>query len=160
MRIQLNHVRPTPLIPDGMDPQSNIWNSSYRFESGQKYLVKAPSGKGKSTFIHLLYGIRKDFEGQIQLQDQDSKTFDAKHWAKLRRQSLSIVFQDLRLFPQLSAWDNIQLNAQLHPHKSEAEIRDMAALLGVDSLLAQQASTLSYGQQQRIALIRSLCQPF
>ena len=158
--IALNHVRPQPLIPNGIDPNSEIWDCECTFEKGKKYLVRAPSGKGKSTFIHLIYGIRQDYEGTLHLEKQDIRQKSNEEWSAIRRDQFSIVFQDLRLFPQLSAFENIQLNAQLNPNTSDEQIREMAKTLGVSHLLDQKASTLSYGQQQRMAIIRALSQPF
>lgn len=158
--IQLENVKPIPLLPNGIDSNSNIWACNCRFEKGKKYLIKAPSGKGKSTFIHLLYGLRQDYEGALIFAKEDVRNHPHDTWSAIRREQLSIVFQDLRLFPQLTALENIQLKAHLSDYKDDEAIQKMAKILGIDNLLDQKAATLSYGQQQRVAIIRALCQPF
>jgi len=158
--ITIQHIEPIPLLPDEISAESNIWRSNQEFIHGKRYLVIAPSGKGKSTFLHILYGLRSDFNGTVLHEGKDSKSFSLDVWADLRQESLSLVFQDLRLFPDLTALENILLQQQLHPKIDEQQIRGMAERLGVEGLLDRKASTLSYGQQQRMALIRSLARPF
>ena len=85
----------------------------------------------------------------------------ADELAILRQQNISIIFQDLRLFPNLSARENIELKRVLQKPMYESNIIDeMAEQLGIASILNQKASMCSYGEQQRIAIIRSLMQPF
>ena len=120
----------------------------------------APSGKGKSTLLHIIYGLRDDFEGNLMIDEKPVANFQNDDWSELRQQQLSIIFQDLRLFPELTAMENIQLKANLKNYKTLEEIHQMAVQLGVETLLEKTAKTLSYGQRQRIAIIRALCQPF
>lgn len=160
--IQLIDIQPIPLIEttNGINPNSQTFATKCAFEKGQKYLVIAPSGKGKSTLLHIIYGLREDYEGMISFDGKNLKELTPDEWATFRQERLSIVFQDLRLFPNLTALENIMLKSELKDFKSETEIRVMATQLGVDSLLDKAAGTLSYGQRQRIAIIRALCQPF
>lgn len=158
--IELNNIVPAPLASLGLNPNSEVFDTAWRLEKGQYFLVKAPSGKGKSTLLHILYGLRKDFSGSLQLEGNNSEGFSAELWADWRQSKLSIVFQDLRLFEELTAFENIWLKAQLQGSKSEVEIRAMAQRLGIEELLEKPVRTLSYGQRQRVAIIRALCQPF
>ena len=157
---QLQQVLPTPLKEQKRIHESNIWETDCRLEKGKKYLVTAPSGKGKSTFLHILYGLRKDYVGTVELDAKKLSELTINAWADLRKDNLAIVFQDLRLFPKLSAMDNILIKANLHSLKTEEDILIMAQQLGIDHLLNQNCATLSYGQRQRVAIIRALCQPF
>jgi putative ABC transport system ATP-binding protein len=85
----------------------------------------------------------------------------ADELALLRQQNISIIFQDLRLFPNLTARENIELNRVLQQPLYESNVIDtMAEQLGIASILNQKASLCSYGEQQRIAIIRALMQPF
>lgn len=160
MQYTLNDILPNPLKEQKRAHKSDIWETDCIIEKEKKYLVTAPSGKGKSTFLHILYGLRKDYSGSAKLDDKAVNALSKNEWANLRKDHLSIVFQDLRLFPKLSALDNILLKNQLNSTKTEAEIKEMASQLGIDHLLGQSCGTLSYGQRQRVAIIRALCQPF
>ncbi|MEM6316884.1 MAG: ATP-binding cassette domain-containing protein [Bacteroidota bacterium] len=160
MYYSLQNILPYPLREQPRTHTSDIWETNCTLEKGKKYLISAPSGKGKSTFLHILYGLRKDFSGAVELNEQPINSFSVEKWADLRKDNLAIVFQDLRLFPKLSAMENIQLKARLHGTQSESDIQVMAKRLDVQQLLNQRCDTLSYGQRQRIAIIRALCQPF
>lgn len=81
-------------------------------------------------------------------------------WSKIRQEQVSVIFQDLRLFGQLSARENLRLKNQLSNHLTEAEILKMCQQLEMEHLLDKPCGILSYGQKQRIAIIRALCQPF
>jgi len=160
--IHLNKIKPIPLIetPGGIAPNSQTFGQQLTFDKGKKYLVIAPSGKGKSTLLHIIYGLRNDFEGSLMIDEKPVENFKFDDWSLIRQERLSIIFQDLRLFPNLTALENIQLKSALKGFKTETEMQEMAVRLGVEQLLHKKADTLSYGQRQRIAIIRSLCQPF
>lgn len=159
--ITLSQVIPHPMSDAGLNPASDIFGVERTFNKEKRYLVTAPSGKGKSTLLHIIYGLRKDFNGKVKLLDKDLLAYKPNDWAELRQSGISIIFQDLRLFSPLSAIDNIRLKSNLAPGLAdENRIQEMAALLGMTPFLLQKSETLSYGQRQRIAIIRALCQPF
>ncbi|HEY6160767.1 MAG TPA: ATP-binding cassette domain-containing protein [Bacteroidia bacterium] len=159
MRISLSQV--VPLVQPELAGKANCaWGSETQLDSGSFYLVKAPSGTGKSTLISYLYGTRNDFRGRISIDGNDYKTISLKQWSVLRQQKLSVVFQDMRLFPQLTALENIQLKNQLTSNKSVEEIKSFPAQLGIENKLGSLCAHLSLGQQQRVAILRALCQPF
>lgn len=160
--IQLTDIQPIPLkeMIDGISPDSDTFGTECHFEKGKSYLVKAPSGRGKSTLLHIIYGLRSDFTGAVSFDGKNVKDFGPDEWADYRREKFSIIFQDLRLFPNLTAFENILLKSDLKNFKTETEIREMAKQLGIENLLNQKAGTLSYGQRQRVAIIRALSQPF
>ena len=158
--IKLLDIKPLPLLENGIAPTSMIYGTSVFFERGKNYLVKAASGKGKSTFLHIMYGLRNDFEGEVMIEEKNIKNMLMNDWADVRQKKMSIVFQDLRLFLSLTAWENIILKRDLTDTPSVNDAKMMAEALGVTAVLNQKAETLSYGQRQRIAIIRALCQPF
>lgn len=160
MKYTLQSLLPAPLKDRNTTHTSQIWETDTVFEKGKHYLILAPSGKGKSTFLHILYGLRQDYKGRVSINDKVLKTFTPEELSDLRKNQLSIVFQDLRLFPDLSALDNILLKASLTSTYDTSQIEQMAARLGIADLLGQSCGTLSYGQQQRVAIIRALVQPF
>lgn len=158
----LDQVVPIPLYDQLGDSQ--VWNTQCTLEVGTSYFIEAPSGKGKTTLQHILYGLRKDYRGTVRLQALGQtlmlKETSLDQWAEIRQRELSVVFQDLRLFLDQSALDNILLKNRLTDHQTEEAIRAMAAHLEVDGLLDKKCGELSYGQRQRMAIIRALCQPF
>ena len=128
--------------------------SSVRFERGRKYMVCARSGHGKTSLLNFIYGSNTHYEGTIDFHEERLDTLE------LRRHRLSYLFQDLRLFPELTALENVQIKNSLTGFKSAAQIEAM-----LDSVLApekkhQPVTTLSLGQRQRVAAVRVLCQPF
>lgn len=159
MQIVLDHITPTPLV-GVFSADTEVWDKKVELTPGQSYLVLAPSGTGKSTLLLSIYGIRKDYTGQVLLDNKSTSNFGLDEWANVRQTGLSIVFQDLRLFPHLTAMENIMLKADLTKDCDEKEVKRMAESLGVGKLLDRESGTLSYGEQQRMAIIRSLSQPF
>ena len=123
-------------------------------------MIKAASGSGKSSFFNFLFGLNDKYSGTILFDGTEISSYTETDWTTIRRKKISIVFQGLRLFPELTALENIQLKNKLTNYKTEAEILTYMKLLNVAELADKKAETLSYGQQQRIAIIRALCQPF
>ncbi len=149
------------IVPDYFTPASSeVWSKNFEFQPNSKYLVKAVSGSGKSSLFNFMYGLNNRYSGSILFNDTSISSFTDTDWTTIRKQQIAIVFQGLKLFPELTALENIQLKNTLTNHKTETEILEMMSQLEVDQLKNKKAETLSYGQQQRIAIIRALCQPF
>jgi ABC-type lipoprotein export system ATPase subunit len=169
--IELKKVIPFPLLENGLNPRSEVFNTegSY-FEKQKNYLVSAPSGKGKSTLIHAVYGLRNDYEGTIFVEGKNIRTHAIDDWADIRQKKMAIVFQDLRLFLHLTARENIELKRQLTAEKTDPsvsstiptaiDLENWSKRLGIAGYLDKTAATLSYGQRQRVAILRALAQPF
>lgn len=139
---------------------SELWHHDLRFERGRHYLVEAASGTGKSSLCSYLYGYRDDYQGLILFDEENIRQFTTNQWTDLRRRHLSLLFQELRIFPELTVLENIRLKNRLTGHKTEKEIKQMIEALGLTDKLHERMLTLSYGQQQRVAFVRALCQPF
>ncbi len=159
MQIQLQQLVPTFIEAEKIS-NSEIWNSNVVFNAGEKIQIVAPSGSGKTSLIHFLYGLRKDFNGKILYNSTSISNFDAEKFAAYRQQNISIVFQDLRLFAEHTVMQNLDIKRQLNPFHTESKIAAMAKRLGIENKLNKPCKTCSYGEQQRIAIIRSLQQPF
>lgn len=161
MQIQLQQLVPIPLKDKFLHRTSDVWNTNVVCNDGEWVKIKAPSGTGKTTFVHMLYKLRNDYEGTVLWNNKNLKQINGDALAQLRQQEISIIFQDMRLFPHLTARENIELNRVLQqPFYEAGKIDEMAALLGIQHILQQRAGMCSYGEQQRIAIIRSLIQPF
>ena len=159
MTISFHNVTPAPLA-GVIDLKTGIWEKHCLFLQGQRYKILAPSGKGKSTFIHYIYGLRDDYAGEVRFNDQVTKMMSADEWAELRQAQISIVYQDLRLFLNLTALQNLTVKSALYKDVPEEKILSMADRVQVKGLLHKKCSTLSYGERQRVAIIRGLLQPF
>lgn len=158
MNIHFGKVIPDPL-KDSLSG-ATFWGTDYQFENGATYLVNAPSGKGKSTLLSYIYGLRRDYNGKVMFDAKDVSVFTSDQWANCRKLNLSMMFQDLRLFDDLTALENIKIKAALNGQYQLKEIESLAEELGVAFLLNKKVKLMSMGQQQRIAFIRCLVQPF
>lgn len=161
MNIRLQNIVPTPLKSKILAKQKDIWNREISFTKNEQVKIVAPSGTGKTTLMHILYNIRNDYEGNIFYNANNVKAIDSNSLATIRQQQLSIIFQDLRLFQQLTAKENIELKRTMtKPFYPTEKIDEMAQQLNITHILDQQTYKCSYGEQQRIAIIRALIQPF
>ena len=159
-RIILKQVLPHVFSESGDVLDSVGWKKDVTLERGQVYLIEAASGTGKSSFCSYLYGYRDDYSGQIYFDDQDIRRLSVSRWIDLRRHSLSLLFQELRLFPELTAWENVMIKNNLTGYKNDKEIEAFFEQLGIADKKNSLVGKMSFGQQQRVAFIRALCQPF
>ena len=140
---------------------SEVLCSNVEFRKGSSYLIEAGSGRGKSSFCAFLCGLRNDYTGTICLGDRILKGGDryASFFVSARKKSIAVMFQDYRLFPELTAVENVMLKSQLTGYCSESEVRAMLTRLGLAGHIDRPCATLSLGQQQRVAFVRALAQP-
>jgi ABC-type lipoprotein export system ATPase subunit len=159
MQITLQQLCPVFLEKEKV-AQSELWNKDLLFSKGESVQLVAPSGSGKTSFIHFLYALRNDYSGGILFNNKDINGYNPEEIALYRSSQVSIVFQDLRLFADHSAAENIAIKKILNPYPAALSIDEMAKRLGITTKLNQLSSICSYGEQQRIAIIRALQQPF
>ena len=157
--ITLTNVVPE-IFAERKELKSDIWLQDTSFEQGKKYLIEADSGTGKSSLCSFIYGLRGDYRGTIELNDHDISKFSTSKWCDIRQQTISILFQDLRLFGELTAMENIQIKHRLNKIHNKRVIDAWFEALGIADKRNTRIDHMSYGQQQRVALIRALCQPF
>ncbi len=142
--------------PGGAAPV--VKNASYAFESGKLYAVVGPSGSGKSTLLSMLAGLDMPGEGDVVLGEDNLKSLDLD---KYRREGVSIIFQAFCLLPVLTVRENVCLPMEMQGiPENEARIRAAEALVKVgieESKHKRFPSALSGGEQQRVAIARSLC---
>jgi ABC-type lipoprotein export system ATPase subunit len=159
MKIEFKDIMPEPLASFPHGPQS-IWGTSFALNPGERILLNASSGKGKSTFTFITFGLRDDYSGSIQFDGKDIRNLNLDEWTTIRQSKISVIFQDLQLFPTYTVRENLLLKHQLNSVWSEDEIRDLLERLGIGNKWDQRCGILSQGQQQRVAIIRALLQPF
>ena len=160
MILKTEQLIPIPLREKLSSGTSEIWHQNLSFPSGKYIGLQAPSGTGKTTLIHCLYGIRKDYDGKVFWDEKELRSYSPEELSLLRSQKVSVIFQDMRLFPELSAWENLQLKRTLSDTVAEKEMEEWMHRLGIGDKKNALGKTLSYGEQQRLAIIRSLLQPF
>jgi len=151
---------PPPRFSGPNSGSSDVWHQDLFFRKGEMYLIEAASGTGKSSLCSYIYGYRNDYQGIINFDETNIKAYSVKQWVDLRKHSLSMLFQDLRIFTELSALENVQLKNNLTGCKKKKEILSFFEQLGIADKINVKAGKLSFGQQQRVAFIRALCQPF
>ena len=156
--ISLNNILPSFLSDTRV--VSEIWGKNIVFAKGENVLVSAVSGAGKSSLLSYMFGERCDFSGTVAYDEQDLEKVKAKHWSAIRSRHISYVFQGLRLFSELTALENILVKNRLTKQKTIEEIDAMLDAVGLSDKKQEKAARLSFGQQQRVAIIRALCQPF
>tara|TARA_Y100001968_G_C19364511_1_gene721723 strand:- start:426 stop:1055 length:630 start_codon:yes stop_codon:yes gene_type:complete len=155
MKISINQIKPKYMSESELSGSDIYLQDDLVFESGKKYLIKSNSGNGKSSFLNFIFQSNLNFTGSIKYLNINNDNL-----IYLRRNKLSYVFQDFKLFPELNIIENLRLKNNLTEYKSDQELLDLIEKVDLinkkDSLIRE----LSLGQRQRVAIIRSLCQPF
>ncbi|MEO5564208.1 MAG: ATP-binding cassette domain-containing protein [Chitinophagaceae bacterium] len=159
MQLRIQHLLPV-YFEEERKNSSEIWGKDLVFAKEEMVKIVAPSGSGKTSLVHFMYGMRKDYNGVISYGEKDIKKFEVEDFAKYRKDHISVVFQDLRLFPEQTVWENLDIKRQLNPFHPAEKIKEMAERLGIGNKLQSKARICSYGEQQRVSIIRSLLQPF
>ncbi|MGE3623125.1 MAG: cell division ATP-binding protein FtsE [Bdellovibrionales bacterium] len=131
---------------------------SFQLAEGGFYFLTGPSGAGKSTLLRLVYGAVRPTSGAVYLFGKNIAGLTRSQMAKTRRQ-LGVVFQDFRLIPYLTAFENAALPLRLagvpedHIRKHTTELLEW---VGLGDKLNMLPAGLSGGEQQRIAIARAV----
>lgn len=157
MQINLQTICPVPMQSSVADSQ--VWNTPVQINHGERIQINAPSGRGKTSLVHFLAGIRNDYLGIIRFDEQDAAQLKLTQWCAIRRERISMVFQDLRLFPDLTVMDNLLLKTALTKTNDETDAQRKLDQLGLVGFEQRLTKTLSQGEQQRVAIARALLQP-
>lgn len=132
-------------------------NINYEFNEGKVYAIKGKSGSGKTTLLSLLSGLETNYEGNITYNGKDLKKQDLD---KYRSSDIGIIFQSYNLLPHLTAMENIILSLDISnvevANKSETAIELMKSVGLKESQKDRRVLKLSGGEQQRVAIARSL----
>ncbi|WP_109807883.1 cell division ATP-binding protein FtsE [Sphingosinithalassobacter portus] len=141
----------------GTGPET-LSDVSFSLRSGAFYFVTGASGAGKTSLLKLLYLAQRPTRGVVRLFGEDTVTLPRKRLPGFRRR-IGVVFQDFRLVPHLSSYDNIALPlrvAGIPESDIEAPVREMLAWVGLTDRGKAKPLTLSGGEQQRIAIARAV----
>lgn len=138
----------------------SVWGKEWEWCSPQMVLLYAVSGKGKSSFVDFLTGVRSDYKGDVLFDSKSIQDFKMDDWSEIRAQKLAVVYQDLQLFDDLTVIENILIKNELTNHFTKDKIEYYIQKVGLTNQQNQACKTLSFGQKQRVAIIRALTQPF
>ena len=121
---------------------------------GEFVSIVGPSGSGKTTLLNLLGGIDRPTTGAVSFQGRDLALADRAALTRYRREHVGFVFQFFNLVPNLTAWENVQIAADIceHPESTDAMLERVGLADRADHFPAQ----LSGGEQQRVAIARAL----
>ncbi|MCB0700452.1 MAG: ATP-binding cassette domain-containing protein [Chitinophagaceae bacterium] len=160
MRLSIHRLIPHRLKEKVNALNSWVWDQELTFNQGEQILIQAPSGAGKTLLMNMLYGMDKDYDGEVHWSVYNMKKTDAVQLSKLRAVSIAMVFQDLKLFSDLTVKENIELKRSITDSVTEYETEKWLEKLGLKREMDTELGTLSYGEQQRVAIVRALAQPF
>lgn len=150
-----------PKVFEQAEPrESDVWLTDLELRRGSVTIIAAESGTGKSSLCAYIYGNRRDFLGDILFDGRDVREIAIPEWQEIRRRHLAYLPQELSLFPELTALQNIELKNSLTGHAPKEQIEEWLHELGIDSRAHFPVGKMSIGQQQRVGIIRSICQPF
>jgi putative ABC transport system ATP-binding protein len=130
-----------------------------RIEPGEYVAVVGPSGSGKTTLLSMLGGMLSPTIGEVRLNDVSLYDQPVAERARLRRELMGFVFQTFNLVPYLTALENVQVPLSLAGQSGSAQRDRAAAMLeqfGLADRLHHKPAEMSVGQQQRVALARTL----
>ena len=131
---------------------------SFTLYPGSFYFLTGASGAGKTSLLKLIYLAQRPSRGMIRLFGTDAITLPREHLPAMRRR-LGVVFQDFRLVPHLSAFDNVALPLRLAGVSEKEVIQPVADMLdwvGLADRMHARPATLSGGEQQRVAIARAV----
>ncbi|MCT3231019.1 ABC transporter ATP-binding protein [Lactiplantibacillus plantarum] len=126
-------------------------------KTGEFLSVIGPSGSGKTTLLNCLSGLVKPTSGEFYIDGQCIQSLSAQKLAQLRRTTISTIFQSYNLLPALNVLDNVILPLRLnHQRISKVNVETLLGDLNFKASLSQFPSQLSGGEQQKVAIARTL----
>lgn len=132
-------------------------NVNFEMEKGDLVAIIGDSGSGKSTLLHLLAGVDTPTSGDIFIQDKNITKFNKDEMTIFRRRNIGVVYQFFNLIPNINVRKNILLPLLLDNKKADDEyLKEILSILGIEGKLDRYPKQLSGGEQQRVAIARSL----
>jgi len=133
-------------------------NISFEIESGEFVFIVGPSGAGKSTLIKLLLKEEEPTSGSIVINKKDITKLKKREIPYLRR-SMGVVFQDFRLLPNKTVFENVAFAMEIvgaHPKEIRRKVPMVLSLVGLSDKADKYPRQLSGGEQQRVSLARAI----
>jgi ABC-type lipoprotein export system ATPase subunit len=130
-----------------------------RIEPGEFVALRGRSGSGKTTLLNILIGLDNPTQGRVIILGEDLARLSETERARLRRESIGMMFQNAHLFPSLTAQENIEVPlrlARLDPTQRTQKSKRALEMVGLGPRAHHRGLELSGGEQQRVALARAL----
>ncbi|MDW7747986.1 ABC transporter ATP-binding protein [Halomonas sp.] len=152
--LEFRQVHKAYATPQG--PLEVLAGVDLTLDAGESLALMGESGSGKSTLLHLAAGLDLPDRGQVRVAGRAISSLGEAGRARLRRETLGLVFQQFHLVPSLSVLDNLRLQARLAGREDSAWTAELVERLGLAGLARRYPEQLSGGQQQRLAIGRAL----
>jgi putative ABC transport system ATP-binding protein len=149
----------TKIYGSGATAVTALDHVSLSIDPGEFVAIMGPSGCGKSTLLHLIGGLDKASEGNVQIDGQNLNDLDDDKLTEIRRRKMGFIFQFYNLIPVLDAVENASLPVTLDgmkPAEARAKAVEWLTRFGLADRLSNRPDQLSGGQQQRVAVARAL----
>src|SRR5438105_4197538 len=148
----------TKNLPLGREKLEILKGISFQIRSGEFISIVGPSGSGKSTLLGIIAGLDNPTSGQVLIDGIDITRMSEGKLAEVRNNKIGMVFQAFNLIPTLTAQENVEVPLYVGKHKGmpSARAKELLALVGLSHRLGHKPNQLSGGEQQRVAIARSL----
>ena len=148
----------TKSLPLGRERIDILKGISFSITSGEFVSIVGPSGSGKSTLLGIIAGLDNPTTGQVLIDGVDITRMSEGKLAVVRNSKIGMVFQAFNLIPTLTAQENVEIPLYVGKHKGSpsARAQELLALVGLSHRLDHRPNQLSGGEQQRVAIARSL----
>src|SRR5450631_1854374 len=148
----------TKSLPLGRERIDILKGISFQIMSGEFVSIIGPSGSGKSTLLGIIAGLDNPTTGQVLIDGIDITRMTEGKLAAVRNGKIGMVFQAYNLIPTLTAQENVEVPLYVGKHKGtpSARARELLTLVGLSHRLKHRPNQLSGGEQQRVAIARSL----
>ena len=137
-----------------------MWAKHIKIESEKKLNIFAASGSGKTSLFNTITAIKKPDKGQVLIDGKDIHKKNIDELVALRKERISLVFQDLKLLSGLTVLDNFRILGLKMNSSQKEKLENMMGRLNISDKMDVLLSKLSQGEKQRVAIIRSLIRPF
>ena len=148
----------TKVLPLGREHIDILKGISFQILSGEFVSIVGPSGSGKSTLLGIIAGLDNPTTGQVLIDGVDITQMSEGKLASVRNNKIGMVFQAFNLIPPLTAQENVEVPLYVGKHKGSPgeRAKELLSLVGLSHRLNHRPNQLSGGEQQRVAIARSL----